>query len=101
MQKAVKKINNKKQDDSKEFATKGDIRELGAMMENVQDSISFIAENLVGLSDNVNNLDKRLSSDIGIIKSDVSDIKFDLKQKVSRDEFIILVKRVEKLESRR
>ena len=101
MKKPIKKTNNKKQDDSKEFATKGDIRELGVMMENMQDSISFIAENLVGLSDNVNNLDKRLSSGIEIIKSDASDIKFDLKQKVGRDEFIVLVKRVEKLESRR
>ncbi len=101
MKKVVKKINNKKQDNSKEIATKGDIRELGAMMENMQDSISFIAENLVGLSDNMNNLDKRLSDGVEIIKSDVSDVKFDLKQKVTRDEFIVLVKRVEKLESKR
>jgi len=93
--KKVNKINKTKQNDSKEFATKGDIRQLGAMMENMQDSISFIAENLVGLSDKVDGI----SNDVEVIKSDVSDMKFDLKKKVDRDEFRVLVKRVERLES--
>jgi hypothetical protein len=108
MKKVVKKLQNIKSNDSEEFATKGDIRHLGVIMEGMKDSISFIAETVVGLSDNLNNLsgrvddmDKRFSSDISIIKSDISDIKFDLKRKVDRDEFVTLVKRVEKLEAKR
>jgi len=105
MKKVEKKV---KKDNSKEASTKGDILKLGVMMEDMKDSISFVAETVVSLSDKVNNLevkvdniDRRLihvESDVSIIKSDVTDIKFELKQKVDRTEFVSLVKRVEKLE---
>ena len=111
MKKVTKKLNKTKVDDIDTVATKSDIRQLGAMMEDMKDSISFVAETVVGLSEKVDNIevkvdnmDKRLSrveDSVEVIKSDISDIKFDLKKKVDREEFLILVKRVEKLEAKR
>ncbi|EKE21735.1 MAG: hypothetical protein ACD_7C00143G0007 [uncultured bacterium] len=89
--------------------------EMMVMLESINDNVALIAEQhggiisrldgidnrLDGIDNRLDGIDNRLDSidDIlGTMQIDISDIKYDLKQKVSYEEFEKMEKRVIKLE---
>ena len=85
--------------------------EMGTVVEDFSSQLKLVAENVSGLHDKVDNLEVKVDKigadleivkmDVEVIKMDIEDIKHDLKNKISRDEFAILERRVALLESRR
>ena len=72
-----------------------------SMLENMNDGIKVIAETQGDVIKRLDNLEsdvKVVKADINIIKSYITEIKFELKRKVSYDEFEKLEKRVVRLE---
>ena len=91
--------------------------EVGVLVEHFTSQVKFVGEQVSGLNDKfdnlevkVNRIDARLDNvevkldkidgDVEIIKTDIELIKHDLKNKVGRDEFAILERRVALLENR-
>jgi hypothetical protein len=77
--------------------------DVGVLIEEFTSQIKFIGEGVLGLNDKVDKIDARLGrveDDIGVIKMDIEIIKHDLKNKIGRDEFAILERRVALLENR-
>ena len=92
--------------------------EVGVLIEDLTFQIQIVAEGVSGLNDKTDSLSAKvdnlevkvdnlevkmdkIQSDTEIIKMDMETIKHDLKNKISRDEFAILERRVALLESRR
>lgn len=79
------------------------IRHFDVVAENLESKIQFVAEQVASNTEKLEEHDKRfdkIDSDLDVIKLDVEMIKNELKQKVSRDEFAILERRVSLLESK-
>jgi len=75
--------------------------EVMSLLENMNDGIQIIAEQQSETNKKLTKIESRLGDveeNIELIKSDIVDIKFDLKKKVSYDEFEKLENRVVKLE---
>lgn len=62
MKKVVKKLEKIKNSNSEEFATKGDIRQLGVMMEDIMNTLYFIKEIILDMSNNLDNMNIKLAS---------------------------------------
>ena len=78
--------------------------EVGMLFEHIDDKITLIAEQHSDIKKDI----KVIKNDLGAVKEDVEVIKLDiefikneLKNKVARDEFAALERRVSLLESRR
>jgi len=71
--------------------------EVGAMIESFDDKLTLVADDLSGLRVKVDGI----ADDVETIKMDIEFIKHDLRNKVGRDEFAVLEKRVSMLESKR
>ena len=65
-------------------------RDVGVMIEHFDEKLDFVMENLIDVKQDVN-----------VIKMDIEQIKHDLKNKIDRNEFAILERRVALLEIRR
>ena len=84
--------------------------DVGALVEEFTSQVKFVGEQVVGLDKKVGGLEgkmdrmeskmDKIETDIEVIKMDISVIKNDLKNKVSRDEFALLERRVALLENR-
>ena len=71
--------------------------------ESLREEIKAVAEGVSLNTQKIENLQKdvsRIKDDVEIIKLDIEFIKHELKQKVSRDEFAALEKRVSMLEAK-
>ena len=99
-------------------------RYLGVVAENFESQVKLLAESIVGIQEQLIALRKMVAQntediikiqvqlsairemvaknteDIEIMKGDLNIIKYDLKEKVSREEFKIIEKRVELLEKK-
>ena len=78
--------------------------EVGMILEQIDGKIDLIAEQFLDIKKDINVLKDDVGmvrEDVETIKIDIEFIKHDLKNKVSRDEFFALEKRVALLESRR
>ena len=92
--------------------------ETGALLEHINDKVTLIAEQYTDLNKKSDKMDKKFDTlrnrldhvvdmvgsvkeDVEVIKMDIEFIKHDLKNKVARDEFAVLERRVALLESRR
>ena len=85
--------------------------EVGTLIEDFTSQVKLVAEGVSGLNDRFDGLEAkmdnlevkvdRIEADVEVIKMDIEIIKHDLKNKVSRDEFAVLERRVALLESRR
>lgn len=64
------------------------------VLESLNDNIAIIAEQHLGINNRLDGIEANLDT----MKNDISDIKYDLRQKVSYDEFEKMEKRVLKLE---
>jgi chromosome segregation ATPase len=73
------------------------------LLEDINGKFDFVAEHISGhtttLEKVVNKLDK-IEEDVSVIKLDIEFIKHELKQKISRDEFSALEKRLSLLENK-
>ncbi len=72
---------------------------IGTLMEDVsalKEDVSILKEDVSVLKEDVSTL----KSDMSVVKEDISVIKGDLKKKVDYDEFLSLVKRVQKIEAK-
>jgi peptidoglycan hydrolase CwlO-like protein len=79
-------------------------RDVGVMIEHFDEKLTFVMEQVVDHTTKINAISQSLEEvkeDIGIIKMDIEQIKHDLKNKVDRNEFAVLERRVALLESRR
>ncbi len=79
-------------------------RYLGVLTENFESQIKLIAESVFGIQEQliaIRDMVVKNTEDIEMIKMDISIIKNDLKEKVGRDEFALLEKRVIALEKSR
>jgi len=84
--------------------------EVGVLVEHFTSQVEFVGEGVLELNKTMDKVEKRLDrveGDIGtikmnveVIKMDISVIKNDLKNKVSRDEFAILERKVALPENR-
>ncbi|MEF3692400.1 MAG: hypothetical protein V3574_05090 [Candidatus Moraniibacteriota bacterium] len=68
--------------------------EVMIMLESISDNVALIAEQHGEIVNRLDGIDNRLDK----MQEDISDIKYDLKQKVSYEEFEKMEKRVSKLE---
>ena len=92
--------------------------EIGTLLEHIDDKVTLIAEqhgdlnkkadriekkvdNLAGRLDTLTDVVGEIKQDVEVIKMDIEFIKHGLKNKVDRDEFAVLERRVALLESRR
>ena len=78
--------------------------EVGALIEDFVSQIQLVAEDVSGLHNKVDRMSNDLTSikgDVEVIKMDIEIIKHELKNKISRDEFAVLERRVALLENRR
>lgn len=78
--------------------------EVGMLFEHIDDKISVLAEQYGDINKDIKVIKKDLGAvkeDVEIIKLDIEFIKNELKNKVARDEFAALERRVSLLESRR
>ena len=76
---------------------------LGVLTENFESQIKLVAESISGIQEQliaIRDMVAKNTKDIEIIKMDISIIKSDLKEKVDRDEFEALGKRVAILEAK-
>lgn len=79
-------------------------RYLGVLAENFESQLKLVVGSVVGIQEQLIALREMVAKnteDIEMIRMDTRIIKDDLKQKVSRDEFVILEKRVMALEKSR
>lgn len=82
-------------------------RDVGVMIEHFNDTLNLVAEqtsqipkikeDVAQIRDDLNNV----KEDVELIKMDIETIKHDLKNKIDRNEFALLERRVALLESRR
>ena len=107
----MKKAGKKKEDKKLGAYSQGEMkRYLGALNEMHGENLKGIREGFEILNKKFDSNEKILNShtemigslmeDMTIVKEDVSVIKSDLKKKVDYDEFLSLVKRVQKIESK-
>ncbi|MDP2967310.1 MAG: hypothetical protein Q8N87_02785 [bacterium] len=78
-------------------------RHFDVVAERLEDKITGVAEQVVANSEDITVIKDdvhHIKDDIEIIKLDIEFIKNDLKQKVGRDEFVVLEKRVSMLEAK-
>ena len=78
--------------------------EVGALVEDFTSQVKLVAEDISGLHDKVDRISRDLNAvkeDVEVIKMDIEVIKHDLKNKISREEFAVLERRVALLESHR
>jgi len=78
-------------------------RYLGVLAENFESQIKLIAESLSGVQEQliaIRDMVAKNTEDIEVIKMDISIIRNDLKEKVDRDEFVALEKRLHLLEKK-
>lgn len=78
-------------------------RYLGTLCETHNENLKVINENFVVVNRKIDSMKEILDSHtemIGILMEDVSSIKGDLKKKVDYDDFLSLVRRVQKIESK-
>ena len=78
--------------------------QVGALVEDFNSKVDFIAEQVVGQTGHITKLEAKMdhmSENIEIIKVNIEFVKDSLKQKVDVDEFATLERRVSVLESRR
>ena len=78
--------------------------EVGMLLEDIDSKVSVIAESHTTLNKKVDVLTKKvdgIAEDVGVIKLDIEFIKNELKNKVNRNEFAALERRVSLLENRR
>ena len=78
-------------------------RYLGVLAENFESQIKLIAESLYGVQEQliaIRDMVAKNTEDIEVIKMDISIIRNDLKDKVDRDEFVALEKRLHLLEKK-
>ena len=78
-------------------------RYLGVLAENFESQIKLIAESLSGVQEQliaIRDMVVKNTEDIEVIKMDISIIRNDLKEKVDRDEFVALEKRLHLLEKK-
>lgn len=85
--------------------------EIGALVEDFTSQVKLVAEDVSGLHNKFDRFEIKVDKieadadvikmDIEVIKMDLEVIKHDLKNKVSRDEFAVLERRVALLENRR
>src|SRR3989344_9417320 len=92
--------------------------EIGTLLEHIDGKVTLIAEQYTDLNDKYSRLDKKtdtlikrvdnvvdmvgaIKEDVEVIKMDIETIKHDLKNKIGRDEFSVLERRVALLENRR
>lgn len=76
-------------------------RHLGTIAESFESHVKLIAESLSGIQQqlvSIRDMVARNTEDIEIMKMDVQIIRQDLKEKVGRDEFILLERRMTKVE---
>ena len=79
------------------------VRHFDVVAERIEDKIGAVSEQVATNTEKITALQEDVSKvrdDIEVIKFDVEVIKNDLKQKVGRDEFVILEKRVSMLEAK-
>ena len=72
-------------------------RHFDVVAEDIKGQVKAVAEQVGGKSEKLNRVDDRLDhieEDITVVKSDIQFIKTELKQKVDRDEFSALERRV-------
>ena len=73
------------------------------LLEEIQSEVHVIAEQSVAHAEKMEIMDgrmDRMENDISVIKLDIEFIKNDLKQKVNRDEFAALERRLSLLENK-
>lgn len=70
------------------------VNEVGSMVERFDESLKIVAENVISIDHRL----ERLETKVDRLQDDMVEVKFELKQKVSIDEFEKLEKRVVKLE---
>ena len=73
------------------------------LLEEIQSEVHIIAEQSVAHTEKLEIMDgrmDRMENDISVIKLDIEFIKNDLKQKVNRDEFAALERRLSLLENK-
>jgi len=78
-------------------------RYLGVLKEDFESQVKLIAESVIGIQKQliaIRDMVIKNTEDIGIIRMDIGIIKSDLKEKVDRDEFEALGKRVAILEAK-
>lgn len=92
--------------------------EIGTLLEHIDGKVSLIAEQYTDVKEGYQKMDKKIDSltkrvdnvvdmvgaikeDVEVIKMDIETIKHDLKNKIGRDEFSILERRVALLENKR
>lgn len=78
--------------------------EVGMFLEDIRDQVSIVAEQQGDIRKDIKIMKTDLAAvkeDVEIIKLDIEFIKNELKNKVGRDEFVALERRVSLLESRR
>ena len=71
-------------------------RHFDVVAEDLKDQIQIVAEQVASNTEDITSI----KDNVEIIKSDISIIKNDLMQKVSREEFVVLEKRIGILESK-
>jgi len=79
------------------------MRHFDVVAEDIKDNIKILAEQVASNTEKLEEHDQRfdkIDDDLSIIKLDIETMKNDLIQKVSRNEFSILEKRVSMLESK-
>ena len=92
-QQALEKILNRQRDEYQQY--------MGAQIEDVRSDIRLLAETVVGVREDVSEIREMVAKkteDIEVMKMELSIIRNDLKEKVSREEFVLLETRVAKLE---
>ncbi len=112
----MKKSQKKKENNKTEIYSQGDMkRYLGALTETHNEHLKGIKEGFVIVNRKIDNIAKTLDSHTktldlhtktldshtemtGVLMEDVSVIKSDLKRKVDYDDFLSLVRRVQKIE---
>lgn len=90
---ALEKILNRQRDEYQQY--------IGAQIEDVRSDIRLLAETVVGVQEDVTEIREMVAKnteDIDFMKMELSIIRNDLKEKVSREEFVLLETRVAKLE---
>lgn len=102
----IKKIlNDYKEETKRHFDQKTEEikRHFDVFKEDLEDKIGILSEHVATNTEKLEEHDKRfnrIDETLDIIKLDIELIKNELKQKVSRDEFVALEKRVSMLEAK-
>jgi molybdopterin converting factor small subunit len=76
---------------------------LGVLTENFESQVKLVAESVSGIQDQliaIRDMVAKNTEDIEMIKMNVNVIKNDLKEKINRDEFAVLEKRIFFLEKK-